>query len=357
MTELNLSHSTTAFAGTSAAGYAALERGGPIVPFSFARRQVRPQDVALRVRFCGVCHTDLHSIHEWGQEFPIVPGHEIVGEVTEVGSEVTRFAVGDQVMVGTIVDSCRVCEPCRMGMEVYCRAYPTLTFDGIDRVDGTRTRGGYSDLYVADQRFVYHLPEGMDPAATAPLLCAGITTFSPLRHWNAGPGKTVGVVGIGGLGHLAIKFARAMGAHVIAFTTSPGKVEDARKLGAHEVVLSTDPEQMKAQAFRIDLIIDTVSKRYPLDPFLQTLNLNGTLCSLGIPDRFEFSPVMLAMGRRRLSSSGSGGTIETQEMLDFCKEHDIVADVEVITPNDLSAAFKRLDKGDVHYRFVLDMGR
>lgn len=338
-------------------GFAAMERGGAIVPFDFERRAVRPQDVALKIRYTGICHTDIHSIHEWGQEFPIVPGHEIVGEVVEVGSEVTRFRIGDTVAVGTIVDSCRVCEPCQAGLEVYCRAFPTLTYDGIDRVDGTRTRGGYASLYVADQRFVYRLPEGLDPAGAAPLLCAGITVYSPLRHWNAGPGRNVGVIGIGGLGHLAIKFARAMGAHVVAFTTSPAKVEDALKLGAHEAVLSTDEAQMKAMEYRLDLIIDSVSTRFPLDPFLRTLNLDGTLVSLGIPDRFDLTPMLLAMNRRSLASSGTGGTIETAEMLAFCAEHGITADVEVVAPSQINEALARLGKGDVRYRFVIDMNQ
>ncbi|MDB6051200.1 MAG: cinnamyl-alcohol dehydrogenase [Pseudomonas sp.] len=337
--------------------YAALQRGGPMVPWSFERRAPRPKDVAVKILFSGVCHSDIHSMNEWGQEFPLVPGHEIVGEVTEVGAEVSRFKIGDKVMIGTIVDSCRHCEQCKANQEIYCREFPTTTFDGIDRVDGTRTRGGYSDQYVADEHFVYHLPEGLDPAAAAPLLCAGVTTYSPLRHWNVGPGKTVGIIGIGGLGHLAVKFARAMGAHVVAFTTSPKKAELALQLGAHEVVLSTDPEQMAAQAFRFDFILDTVSKRYPMDPFLLALKIDATLCSLGIPDQFDFNPVLLAMGRRSIASSGSGGTADTHEMLAFCAEHKIVADVEVIAMGDINEAFARLEKGDVHYRFVVDMAR
>jgi len=339
----------------SAHGLAALERGGPLVPWAFQRRALRPRDVALKITHCGVCHTDLHSIGKWGQEFPIVPGHEIVGVVLEVGSEVTGFSAGQRVMVGTIVDSCGECEPCKAGLEVYCQAFPTTTYDGLDRVDGTRTRGGYSDHYVADQRFVYHLPENLDAAAAAPLVCAGITTYSPLKHWKVGPGMTVGVVGVGGLGHLGIKFARALGAHVVAFTTSPKKAEAATALGAHEVVLSTDAKQMAAQAFRFDFILDTVSTSYPMDPMLLALKLDATLCSLGIPDKFDFSPILLTMGRRRLSSSGVGGTVETQEMLDFCGRHGIVADIELVSPREIAVAFARLEKGDVRYRFVLDM--
>ena len=336
-------------------GFAALERGGPIVPFQFERRDLRPHDVRMKVTYCGVCHTDLHSIGKWGQEFPIVPGHEIVGIVSEVGSAVSKLAVGDTALIGTIVDSCRECEACLAGEESYCENYPTLTYDGIDRVDGSRTRGGYSSQYVADERFVYALPKGMDPAGAAPLLCAGITTYSPLRHWNVGPGKTVGVVGIGGLGHLGIKFARALGAHVVAFTTSPAKTEAALALGAHEAVLSKDAAQMQAQARRFDFILDTVAVPYPMDPFLAALKRNGTLCAVGIPDKHEFSPVVLAMGRRSIASSGSGGTIETREMLDFCAQHGIVSDYELVKPAQIATAFERLERGDVRYRFVLDM--
>ncbi|MDR6671624.1 putative zinc-type alcohol dehydrogenase-like protein [Xanthomonas translucens] len=337
--------------------YAAMEKNGAMVPWQFERRAVRAHDVAVKVLYSGVCHSDIHSVNHWGGEFPLVPGHEIVGEVVEVGAGVRDFAIGQRVMIGTIVDSCRVCEPCRAQMEVYCREFPTTTFDGIDRVDGSRTRGGYAEYYVADAHFVYPLPEGLDPAAAAPLLCAGVTTYSPLRHWNVGPGSTVGIVGIGGLGHLAVKFARALGAHVVAFTTSPKKAAEAQRLGAHEVVLSTDPAQMQAQAYRFDFILDTVSSTYPLDPMLQALKLDGTLCSLGLPDKLDFAPMTLAMGRRRIASSGAGGTADTHEMLAFCQRHGIVADVEVIAMEQINEAFARLEKGDVHYRFVIDMAR
>jgi uncharacterized zinc-type alcohol dehydrogenase-like protein len=343
--------------GKQTSGYAALERNGAIVPWSFERRAVRPHDVAMKILFSGICHTDLHSVGKWGQEFPIVPGHEIVGEVTELGSAVTGLSEGDIVTVGTIVDSCRECEPCKAKMESYCRAGATWTYDAIDRVDGSRTRGGFSHSYVADERFVHPLPKGMDLAGAAPLLCAGITTYSPLRHWGAGPGKTVGVIGIGGLGHLGIKIARAMGAHVVAFTTSPRKIEDALRLGAHEAVLSTDEAQMKAQAYRLDFILDTVAQTYPMSPFLQTLRLDGTLCSLGLPAAFDLQPMLLAMGRRSVASSGSGGTQETREMLAFCHQHGITADVEVVAPRQINEAFARLAKNDVKYRFVLDMSR
>lgn len=339
----------------STSGFAALERGGSVVPFEFERRDLRPRDIALRIAYCGVCHTDLHSIGKWGQAFPIVPGHEIVGEVIELGAEVTGFTVGEQVMVGTIVDSCRECEACLAGDEIYCEKYPTPTYDGVDRVDGTRTRGGYSSQYVADERFVFKLPAGMDPAGSAPLVCAGITTYSPLKHWKVGPGMTVGVVGIGGLGHVGVKFARAMGAHVVAFTTSPSKVEPALALGAHEVVVSRDEKQMQAQANRFDFILDTVAVPYPMDPMLLALKRDGTLCAVGIPDKFDMKPLMLAMGRRSIAGSGSGGTLDTKEMLAFCAKHGIVSDYELIEPNQIATAFERLERGDVRYRFVLDM--
>lgn len=342
---------------SSTHGFAALERNGAVVPFDFERRALRPSDVALDISYCGICHTDLHKIGKWGQEFPMVPGHEIVGKVTAIGPAVSKFKVGDQVAIGVMVDSCRTCDACLRGDEIYCREFPTNTYDGIDRIDGTRTRGGYSSNYVADERFVYHVPANLDLAATAPLLCAGVTMFSPLRHWKVGPGMTVGIVGIGGLGHLGVKFARAMGAHVVAFTTSAKKAEAAMKLGAHEAVLSTDAKQMAAQAYRMDFILDTVAVTYPMDPMLTALKLDGTLCSVGLPDKFDFSSFTLAMGRRSLASSGAGGTNVTREMLEFCSKHGIVADIEMVRPSEIATAFDRLERADVRYRFVLDLRR
>jgi alcohol dehydrogenase (NADP+) len=337
-------------------GYAAFEKGGELKPWTFNRRELRPDDVAIKILYAGICHSDLHALNDgWAGEFPIVPGHEIMGEVMEVGPGVSDFKPGDQVLIGTIVDSCRVCEPCKQQMESYCRAFPTLTYDGIDRIDGSRTRGGFSDSYVADKKFVYQLPKGLDASRAAPLMCAGITVYSPLRHWEVGPGKVVGIVGIGGLGHLAVKYARAMGAHVVAFTTSESKIEEIKRLGAHEVVLSTDPKQMEAQAYRFDFILDTVSKSYSMDAFIIALKLDATLCSLGIPNHFDLKPVLLTMGRRRLSSSGVGGTKETKEMLEFSAEHGIYPDVEMVSKSGINEALKRLEKGDVRYRFVIDM--
>lgn len=339
-----------------AKGYAAFEKGGELKPWSFNRRALRPDDVAVKILYAGICHSDLHAIHDgWAGEFPIVPGHEIMGVVTEVGATVNDFKTGDQVLIGTIVDSCRVCEPCKQEMESYCRAFPTLTYDGIDRIDGSRTRGGFSDSYVADKKFVYHLPKGMDPRSAAPLMCAGVTVYSPLRHWKVGPGMTVGIVGIGGLGHLAIKYARAMGAHVVAFTTSENKVEEAKKLGAHEVILSKDKEQIDKQAYRFDFILDTISTSYDMNPYITALKLDATLCSLGIPDHFDLKPVLLTMGRRRLSSSGVGGTKDTQEMLEFSALHGIAPDVEFVTPDNINEALGRLRRNDVRYRFVITM--
>ncbi|WP_375429156.1 NAD(P)-dependent alcohol dehydrogenase [uncultured Sphingomonas sp.] len=341
--------------GFPVSGLAAMERDGPLVHWQFQRRALRPADVAIDILFCGICHSDLHAIGKWGQEFPLVPGHEIVGRVTDCGDGVTGFKRGDIVAVGTVVDSCRVCAPCLRDEEPYCLEFPTTTYDGVDRVDGTRTRGGFSTTYVCDERFVHHLPDGLDPAGAAPLVCAGITTYSALRHWDAGPGKRIGVIGIGGLGHLAIKFASAMGAEVVAFTRSADKAREAKRLGADEVVLSTDPVQMRDQAHRIDVIIDTVSDGYPMDPYLQTLTIGGTLVSLGIPDAFDAKPYILAMARRSIASSGVGGTREVREMLEFCAARGITADVEIVRPDQVDEALARLAAGDVRYRFVMDM--
>jgi alcohol dehydrogenase (NADP+) len=335
-------------------GLAALSQDDRLVPWAFERRQLRPNDIAVKVQFCGVCHSDLHAIRG-NSRFPLIPGHEMVGEVTEIGAEVTKFQVGDAVVVGNIVDSCGHCPPCKSYEESYCHEFPTTTYDGIDRHDGSITRGGYSNEYVVKTDFAYHLPSGLDPASVAPLVCAGVTTWSPLNQWNIGPGKTVGIVGVGGLGHMAIKFAHALGAQVIVFTTSEQKLAAALELGADEAILSTDAEKMAAQKYRFDFILDTVSVRHRLDPYLLALNLDGTLCCLGIPERMDFTPVLLTMGRRRLTSSGSAGTLETQEMLDFCSKHKIAADVEVISAADINEGFERLEQGDVHYRLVIDM--
>lgn len=334
-------------------GLAALVQGDRLVPWEFERRELRPNDIAVKIQFCGVCHSDLHAIRG-NSRFPLVPGHEMVGEVTAIGVDVTKFQIGDAVVVGTIIDSCGYCSSCKRQLEQYCLEGVTTTYDGIDRFDGSIMRGGYSNEYVVDTHFAYHMPTGLDPASVAPLLCAGVTTWSPLRQWNV-TGKTVGIVGLGGLGHMAVKFAHALGAYVTLFSTSEGKLADAIVLGADKAILSTDEAQMVAQASRFDLILDTVSARHPLDPYLRSLKLDGTLCCLGIPKAMDFSPFLLTTGRRRIASSGVGGTLETQEMLDFCSKHNIAADVEVITAANINEGFERLERGEVHYRLVIDM--
>ena len=335
--------------------FAAMQRDGTIEPWSYPRRTLRPGDVAYDVLFCGICHTDLHAIGPWGQHYPLVPGHEVIGRVTEVGAAVTRFSPGDVIAVGTIVDSCRQCSPCTTEMESYCESLATAAYDAVDRVDGSITRGGYARSGICDQRFTYHVPDGLDLAGAAPLLCAGITTYSPLRHWNVGPGTRVGIIGIGGLGHVAVKIAHALGAHVVAFTTSAGKAAGAYELGADEVVLSSDRAQIAGQANRLDFVLDTVSTRHDLTPYMTALRLDGTLCSVGLPDAFDVSPFILAVGRRSLASSGSGGTRETNEMLAFCARHNITAEVETLAPGEINAALTRLKANDVRYRFVVDM--
>ncbi len=335
-------------------GLAAPRRGERLFPWAFVRRALRPDDMAVSIRFCGVCHSDLHASRGAGP-FPLVPGHEIVGEVTAVGSAVTRFKPGDKALVGTIVDSCGECEPCKNRLEQYCREGVVTTYGGKDRLDGSVTRGGYSNEIVVDAAFAYHLPAGLDEAGVAPLLCAGITTWSPLKHWGVGPGMTVGIVGLGGLGHMAVKLAHALGAQVVVFTTSQAKMADALALGADEAVLSTDAAQMAAQAWRFDFILDTVSSRHDLNPYLGALKLDATLCCLGIPASMDFSPYLLTIGRRSLASSGVGGTRETQEMLDFCSQHGITSDVEVIAAAGINEGFERLEKGGVRFRLVIDM--
>ena len=340
---------------TTVTAYAALERGGPLQPWSYEQRDARPHDVRLEVLFCGICHTDLHSIGPWGQSYPLVPGHEMVGRVIEVGSDVTHFTLGDLVAVGPVVDSCRECPPCRAGLETMCQTVATSTYDAQDRHGDGVTRGGFAETVICDERFVYAVPEGLDPAAVAPLLCAGSTVYAPLRQWGAGPGRTVGIVGIGGLGHLGVKMARALGAHVVAFTTSAAKTDDALALGAHEVVVSSDPAQMAAQANRFDLLLDTVPVVHPMTPLVQSLTVGGTLCSVGLPDTFDVAPFALTLGRRSIAGAGAGGTAENREMLDFCVRHRITADIELVGQDEINTALKRLAGNDVKYRFVVDL--
>ncbi|MGW3831710.1 NAD(P)-dependent alcohol dehydrogenase [Streptomyces microflavus] len=339
----------------NADGWAALHRGGPLEPWSFARRDLLADDVAVRIDYCGICASDLAAIRH-GSAFPVVPGHEMTGEITAVGSAVTGFRVGDQVAVGNIIDSCGVCPPCLAGRENWCEQFPTLTYGNTDRKDGMPTRGGYSSEYVLPARFTYHLPAALDPAAAAPLMCAGVTTYVPLKSRGAGPGRTVGIVGMGGLGHIALKIAHHLGAEVVQFTRTADKADEARALGADDVVVSTDEKAMARQKGRFDLILDTVGARHSVEPYMTALAMDGTLCLVGIPQgNIEVSPLSLIQGAKNLAGAGSGGTAETREMLDFCAGHGITADIELVRPDGIGEALDRLDRNDVRYRFVIDM--
>ena len=342
----------------SSKGFAALSAQSPLAPFSFQRREPGAHDIAVEILYCGVCHTDLHQArNEWhGSRYPMVPGHEIVGRVTAVGSEVARFKPGQNVAVGVIIDSCRKCASCVAGEECYCDEGPTDTYNAIDRVDGSITMGGYSNNYVVDERFAHTIPANLPLPGVAPLLCAGITTYSPLRHWKVGPGMKVGIVGLGGLGHMALKFAHSFGAHVVQFTTSPGKKQDAIRLGADEVVISTDAAAMKAHTRSFDFILDAVSANHSLDPYLALLKRDRTMALVGLPEQPPAFNIFSLIGKRAaLSGSIIGGMPETQEMLDYCGQHNITADVEVIPIQKVNEAFERLLKQDVKYRFVIDM--
>lgn len=343
-------------------GYAAKSAQDALAPFDFKRRELRDHDVQIDILYCGVCHSDLHTVrNEWkGTIYPIVPGHEIVGKVTKVGSKVKSFAAGDLAAVGCMVDSCHECSSCKENLEQFCEQGSTMTYNGVDRIDGTPTYGGYSKQIVVDDQFVLHVPKAFkekDLAGVAPLLCAGITTYSPLRHWKIGKGSKVGVVGLGGLGHMAIKLAHAMGAHVILFTTSPGKIEDAKRLGANEVIISKDSQAMSQYANTLDFIIDTVAASHDLDAYIKMLKRDGTLCLVGAPEHPHPSPgvIGLIFGRKRIGGSLIGGIKETQEMLDFCAEHQILSDVEIIPIQKINEAYERMLKNDVKYRFVIDL--
>ncbi|MCA9277667.1 MAG: NAD(P)-dependent alcohol dehydrogenase [Phycisphaeraceae bacterium] len=341
--------------------YAAQTETSPLAPFSFPRRDPLPNDVQFDVLFCGVCHSDLHTArNEWGgfSKFPCVPGHEIVGRVTKVGGDVSRFKVGDLCAVGCMVDSCRTCHSCKDGLENYCEPGAVFTYNSDDPHGTTaHTFGGYSTAMTINEDFVLRVPENLDPAATAPLLCAGITTYSPLAHWKVTKGQKVGIVGLGGLGHMGLKFAHAMGAHTVLFTTSPGKADDARRLGADEVVISRDPSQMEKQANSFDFILDTVSASHDINEYLNMLHRDGTMCLVGAPEHPH--PPLQVMGmifkRRRLVGSLIGGIRETQEMLDFCAKHNIVSDIEMIRMDQINEAYERMLKSDVKYRFVIDL--
>lgn len=334
--------------------YALTDTGRPLERIEIHRRELRPDDVDIRVQFCGVCHSDLHAIHG-AAALPLVPGHEFSGEVVRVGSAVDGLAPGDQVVVGNIVDSCGRCAMCERGQENYCVEFPTLTYGGADRHDGSRTQGAYAGRYVAARRFVYRRPESLDAAAVAPLMCAGITVWEPLRSAGVGPGTRLGVVGLGGLGHLAVRFGVALGAEVTVFSTTPAKAEDAQRLGAHAVVISTDDDAMTRARGTLDVVIDTVAADHELAPYLGALDLDGMLFTIGHLGSITVQAMDLLVGRKRLASSGSGGRRGTQEMLDFSAEHGIVADVEVVPHTELTTALDRLSRNDVRYRFVLDL--
>ena len=341
---------------TQTNAYAAFDKSSPLRPFSFDRRDPAPDDVVVDIDFCGICHSDIHQVRdEWKNAvYPMVPGHEIVGRVRAVGSEVSRFKPGQRVAVGVIVNSCAVCENCKAQQEPYCVKGAVGTYNAKD-YNGEITQGGYSNVIVTKSHFVHSLSENLDPAGAAPLLCAGITTYSPLKHWGAGPGKKVGIVGLGGLGHLGLKFSHAFGAHTVQFTTSESKIADAKKLGADEVIISKDSEQMKKHAGSFDFILDCVSAEHDLNAYLNLLRLDGTLCLVGLPEVPPvISPFSLITNRRSLAGSMIGGMAETQAMLDFCAEKNITADVEVIGYDKIEQAFDRVVKSDVKYRFVLD---
>jgi uncharacterized zinc-type alcohol dehydrogenase-like protein len=339
--------------------YAANDAKSPLAPLQVPRRDPNADDVQIDIIYCGVCHSDLHTARsEWGgTQYPCVPGHEIVGRVVRTGKDVSKFKTGELVGVGCMVDSCQQCASCAEGLEQYCENGFTGTYNAEDKHLGGHTFGGYSSSIVVREKFVLKIPAGMDPAGAAPLLCAGITTFSPLRHWKIGKGHKVGVVGLGGLGHMAIKLAHAMGAHVTLFTTTPDKAADAKRMGADEVVISKDKAQMKAQRGKLDYIINTVAASHSLDPFVSALKRDGVMTLVGVPEHPHPSPMVgnLIFGRRTLAGSLIGGIAETQEMLDFCAKHGIVSDIEIIPIQKINEAYDRMVKSDVKYRFVIDM--
>jgi len=340
--------------------YAAQGPKTPLTAYTLERREPGATDVQIEILHCGVCHSDLHTARgEWpGTVYPCVPGHEIVGRVTKVGGAVKGFKVGQFAAVGCMVDSCRTCPNCREGLEQFCDAMPIFTYNSPDKhLPGKVTYGGYAKQIVVDEAFVLRVSEKANLAATAPLLCAGITTYSPLRHWGVGKGQKVGIVGLGGLGHMGVKFAHAFGAHTVLFTTSPGKVADGKRLGADEVVISKNADEMNAHAGSFDFILNTVAASHNLDQFTNLLKRDGTLCLVGAPEHPHPSPAIFPLIFRRRAIAGSliGGIAETQEMLDFCTEHNIVSDIEPIAMDQIETAYARMLKGDVKYRFVIDM--
>lgn len=352
---------------SQALAYAALSKTSSMAPITIDRRELRPNDVHIEILYCGVCHTDLHTARgEWdgliypdGTIYPCVPGHEMVGRMTSIGANVKRFKVGETVAVGTMVDSCLECDNCKAGREPYCERYATWSYNSPDRISGDNTQGGYSDSIVVREEFVLKLNVAeKDLAAVAPLLCAGVTMWSPLKHWKIGAGSKVGIVGIGGLGHMGVKLARALGAHVVAFTTAESKRTDALKLGAHEVVVSRNPEEMASQAGKLDFILNTVAVPHNLDACLALLGHGGTMALVGIPEHPHPSPSVASLIGMRRSLAGSlvGGIAETQEMLDFCAANGVLAEIETIPIQEIETAFTRMVQSNVKYRFVVDMG-
>ncbi|ASK30708.1 hydroxyacid dehydrogenase [Chryseobacterium sp. T16E-39] len=339
--------------------YGAESTTADLKEMNIERREVTPNDVEIEILYCGVCHSDLHTArNDWGGTiYPAVPGHEIVGRITKVGSEVSKFKVGDLAGVGCIVDSCGTCESCKHDLEQYCLNGFTGTYNGKDKHLGGHTFGGYSQKVVVDSNHVLKVPENLDLAAVAPLLCAGITTWSPLKHWNVGPNSKVAVVGLGGLGHMAIKLAKGLGAEVTLFSRTPGKTEDAKQLGADHVVISTEQAEMDSVKGKFDVIIDTVPYVHDVNPYVTTLNISGTLVVVGYLGGLEpiLNTVPMIMGRKSVAGSVIGGIAETQEMLDFCGEHNIVSEIETIKMNEINEAYERMLKSDVKYRFVIDM--
>jgi len=345
----------------AARAFAAQSASSGMTPYTVQRRSPRPQDVQIEILYCGVCHSDLHTVrNEWKEVmptvYPCVPGHEIVGRVVKVGSAVKQLKEGDIAAVGCMVDSCRQCANCLAGEEQYCENFMTLTYNGEDKILGGVTYGGYSDSIVVDETYVLRVPNGLNPAGAAPLLCAGITTYSPLRHWNVKKGQKVGIVGLGGLGHMGLKFAKAFGANVVLFTTSPNKTADAIRLGAGEVVISKNAVEMQKHTGSFDFILDAVSADHDLNAYLQLLKLDGTMTLVGAPEKpAAVAAFNLLMKRRRIAGSAIGGIRETQEMLDFCADKGITADIELIKIQQVNEAYQRLVKNDVKYRFVIDM--
>jgi len=339
-------------------GLAAQGKGSDLVRYSFERREVRPSDIAISIKYAGICHSDIHQVKdEWGgSRFPMVPGHEIAGVVSAVGSSVTKFKIGDLVGVGVFIDSCRGCASCQQGLEQYCENGMTPTYNGLERDGVTPTMGGYCDGYVVDENYAVKIPENLELAAVAPLLCAGITLYSPLKHWQAGPGKKVAVMGLGGLGHMGVKFAHALGAEVTVLSHSANKEADARKLGADHFVLTTDAEQMKAVRRNFDLILDTVSAEHDVNNYLGLLRTNGTLVVIGLPGvPFSVNANSLLSGRRSMAGSMIGGIAELQEMLNFCGEKKIVSEIELISADYVNKAYERTIESDVRFRFVIDI--